>query len=613
LELTKSAMPTTVTAAGQTITYTFTVTNTGNTTVSALGLHEVSFSGTGTPLPTPPCALSPATLLPGDTATCTAPAYTVTQDDIDAGSIANVANATGTGPTGPVTSPDNTATVPVPRTQSLAEVKSAVTNNTADTSVVTAAGQTITYTFTVTNTGNTTISALGLHEVSFSGTGTPLPTPPCALSPATLFPGDTATCTAPAYTVTQDDIDAGSIVNVANVTGTGPTGPVTSPDSTADVPATRTQSLELVKSAVTDNTGDTDAVSAAGQTITYTFKVTNTGNTTVSALDLHEVSFSGTGTALPNPPCTLAPASVAPGDTATCTALAYTVTQADIDAGSIANVANATGTGPTGTVTSPDDTATVPVSSAPAISVLKTASPTSFSAVSQTITYIYVLKNTGNVTLNPVSLNDDKLGAVTNCTPALGSLAPAATTTCMATHVTTQADVNAGSITNVATATGQPPTGPPVMDSSTITVSGPGKPGMSLVKSANPQMFTTAGQTITYTFKVSNIGAQPLANIQITDALSGLSAPVCPATELAVGATMTCTATYTTTTADMLRGTLTNTATATANSPNGDPDPATSTAMIPAVVSTPGTSTPGTAAPAAPVSPITPTHVQVTG
>jgi uncharacterized repeat protein (TIGR01451 family) len=299
------------------------------------------------------------------------------------------------------------------------------------------------------------------------------------------------------------------------------------------------------------------------------------------------------------------------------------VTQADIDAGSITNSATAEGDPPIGRFPATDtDVDTVPAAIAPAISVIKTASPTSFSAVGQTITYIYVVKNTGNATLNPVSLSDNKLGAVTNCTPALGSLAPGATTTCMATHVTTQADVIAGSITNVATATGQPPTGPPVMDSSTITVSGPGKPAMSLVKSANPQMFTAAGQTITYTFKVSNIGAQPLTNIQIADALSGLSAPVCPATDLAVGATMTCTATYTTTAADMLRGTLTNTATATANSPNGDPDPATSTAMIPAVASTPGTSTPGTTAPAsptaptapaAPVSPITPTQVQVTG
>jgi uncharacterized repeat protein (TIGR01451 family) len=322
------------------------------------------------------------------------------------------------------------------------------------------------------------------------------------------------------------------------------------------------------------------------------------------------------------------------------------VTQADIDAGSITNVANATGTGPTGTVTSPDSTATVPAIAA--ITVGKSANPTTFSGVGQTITYTYEIQNTGNVDLSLVTLSDNKLGAIaaTCSTSSSGPfdqtlislttpLAPNATVFCQATHVTDQADVDAGSIVNTAIAMGTSPSGTPE-DSppSSVTVPGTGTLAMSLVKSANPPTFTEAGQTITYSFKVSNVGTRTLNNIKITDMLPGLSPIACgtppvagqPPGPLAPGATETCTATYTTTSADINRGTLANTATATATAPNGDPaSPSTSSSVIPAVVqpppgpSTPGPSTPGPstprspAAPAASVSPITPTQVQVTG
>ena len=81
-----------------------------------------------------------------------------------------------------------------------------------------------------------------------------------------------------------------------------------------------------------------------------------------------------------------------------------------------------------------------------------------------------MVTNTGNVTLttwrSPTTwpgLSAINCGAGTN---VVASFAPGASVTCTATYTTTQADVDAGSITNTGTATGTPPSGPPITDTS---------------------------------------------------------------------------------------------------------------------------------------------------
>ena len=79
----------------------------------------------------------------------------------------------------------------------------------------------------------------------------------------------------------------------------------------------------------------------------------------------------------------------------------------------------------------------------------KSASPATYNTAGQTINYSYVLKNTGNVTLSgPFTVTDDK--ATVTCPPDVTSLAVGDTLTCTASHTVTQADVDAGSITNIA-------------------------------------------------------------------------------------------------------------------------------------------------------------------
>ena len=66
--------------------------------------------------------------------------------------------------------------------------------------------------------------------------------------------------------------------------------------------------------------------------------------------------------------------------------------------------------------------------------ITKSASPTTYFAAGQVITYSYVITNSGNVTLNgPFTITDDK-----------------ATVTCTASHTVTQADIDAGSFLNAA-------------------------------------------------------------------------------------------------------------------------------------------------------------------
>ena len=88
----------------------------------------------------------------------------------------------------------------------------------------------------------------------------------------------------------------------------------------------------------------------------------------------------------------------------TCTA-SYTITQADLDSGSVKNTAKATANG----IESNPDDETVTAVQTKSVSLVKTASPSTYSAVGDVISYSYAVKNTGNVTLaGPVTVADDK-------------------------------------------------------------------------------------------------------------------------------------------------------------------------------------------------------------
>ncbi|MDO8473470.1 MAG: hypothetical protein Q7T05_06595, partial [Dehalococcoidia bacterium] len=232
------------------------------------------------------------------------------------------------------------------------------------------------------------------------------------------------------------------------------------------------------------------------------------------------------------------------------------ITQAMIEAGTpIVNTATATGHPSVGPDVTDTATATVTMTQGPAIDVTKLASPTSFSAPG-TVTYSYTVKNIGNVTLNPVSLVDDKAGVVTL---AATSLVPGASTTGTKTYAITQAMIDAGTpIVNTATATGHPSVGPDVTATATATVTVTQTPAVTLAKTVSPNNVSVPGN-VTYSYTVTNTGNVTLTGLVLTDDKAGPITLV--ATTLAPGASTTGTATFAITQAMIDAGTpIVNTA-----------------------------------------------------
>jgi uncharacterized repeat protein (TIGR01451 family) len=204
-----------------------------------------------------------------------------------------------------------------------------------------------------------------------------------------------------------------------------------------------------------------------------------------------------------------------------------------------------------------------------AIQVTKTASPPTYHAAGARITYSYVVTNTGNVTLDNVTVSDNRITGLT-CTPPQGSaLAPGAQLHCTATHVITQADADAGSVPNTATATGTPPAGGQVTDEADEEVTGSVAPAIDITKTASPPVYTRHGQPITYTYTVTNTGNVTLRNVALTDTRWGPVA--CPRTTLTPGQSMTCTFSHAITAEDLEEGSIFNSAAATGQPPAGEP------------------------------------------
>ncbi|MEM9707951.1 MAG: SdrD B-like domain-containing protein [Pseudomonadota bacterium] len=281
----------------------------------------------------------------------------------------------------------NSATVSV----SYAETPGIAVLKSADTSGLSAApldGETIIYSYTVTNPGNVALD-LGpeplvdtiTYGTDGSGAAAALDAAPAFDAAASndangngrLDPGDSFVYIAD-FTVNQTAIDAGGVHNTASVTGNpvdasgndlpGLTDPVDTSDNdltgdgtdgTADsngnnptvVSLAGSGSIELVKSVSSvSDTNSSGVFGDVGDTVNFTFTVENTGNLALAGISVSDPSLSAlTGTATLTQPAAGFDGDLAAGEGPVVAATAtYVLSDTDISAGTVTNTASVTST-----------------------------------------------------------------------------------------------------------------------------------------------------------------------------------------------------------------------------------------------------------------------------
>ncbi|GAA4914128.1 CshA/CshB family fibrillar adhesin-related protein [Mucilaginibacter defluvii] len=209
--------------AGDVINYSLIVTNTGQTPLTNLVVTDVGAdAGSISPASIP-------TLAAGASRTVTA-RHTLTQVDINNRSFSNQASVSGTDQTGrPVSDTrSDDPTTPAADDPTVVTITPVGAISLEKTGVFTA--NYITYTFTITNTGDATLTNVTLTDTNLGLTNTVVNIPAGG-----LIPGGTATLTF-RYTLTQADKEAGKVTNNASVSSTDPVGNIVNDNATVDVP-----------------------------------------------------------------------------------------------------------------------------------------------------------------------------------------------------------------------------------------------------------------------------------------------------------------------------------------------------------------------------------------
>ncbi|MFX7329010.1 hypothetical protein ABTI69_19695, partial [Acinetobacter baumannii] len=105
--------------------------------------------------------------------------------------------------------------------------------------------------------------------------------------------------------------------------------------------------------------------------------------------------------------------------------------------------------------------------------------PPSYAAGRHQLPNSYLVSNTGNTTNTAaITVSDDRIEPVTCPALPAGGLAPTQSITCTATYTVTQADIDAGTVTNIASASDGTTTSP----TDTVTVTATRNPALTIDK-----------------------------------------------------------------------------------------------------------------------------------
>ncbi|HEX6203261.1 MAG TPA: hypothetical protein VF100_09680, partial [Thermoanaerobaculia bacterium] len=164
--------------------------------------------------------------------------------------------------------------------------------------------------------------------------------------------------------------------------------------------------------------------------------------------------------------------------------------------------------------------------------------------IGTTVTWEYVVTNTGNLSLTGIVVSDSKGVAVSCPHTALGV---GQSMTCTGSGI-----VQPGQYGNVGTVTANPPSGPPLSDSDPSHYRGvsllPDVPALDLEKLTNgltadvpPGPTVVVGSPVTWTYSVTNVGGTVLTGVAVTDSDPGVVVS-CPKSELGLAESMICSA-----------------------------------------------------------------------
>ena len=198
----------------------------------------------------------------------------------------------------------------------------------------------------------------------------------------------------------------------------------------------------------------------------------------------------------------------------------------------------------------------------------------SYAVVDQTINFSYLVGNTGGAPVaGPVLVTDDKVAVacpdVTTVGNLDGNLDTNEALSCTGSYAITQTDLDLGSVTTLATASASGSISPTI----TTVVPLEQNRALTLSKTPDPLNFNSAGQTIIYTYVITNSGDAVLGPAQFTVNDDKIGAAFnCGSGDaiLAPGETISCSATYLTTEADLTAGFVTNNAIATDGTTTSD-------------------------------------------
>ena len=245
------------------------------------------------------------------------------------------------------------------------------------------AGDGLTYTISVSNNGPFTLTNIKVLDLLSDINGNAIANLTAVYdatnttSEGILYPGENATYTV-VYIANQDDVNAGGLSNSATVSAEGPNGDVNdSSDDVIDISDEGDSSngdddptvtvissnaeLTIIKTVVLSEDSNNNEKADVGDELTYTISVTNTGNTTLSHIEIDDIMQNGNGEQifLTSGPV-YSSSNVAPEgqleaqQTAIYTAT-YLITQNDIDSGEISNIVTAKAEKPGGDLNDDSD------------------------------------------------------------------------------------------------------------------------------------------------------------------------------------------------------------------------------------------------------------------